>query len=193
MNVIKSIIFLLLYALINQAGANENVNNYENAYSKLYLEYQNAHEMLNKKVEKCSLKTAFNYNFDSLVDKIPKGLSKQQLNAALYILKKMHGDKCTSSAVGIYVSKASDLKRVIKIVQREKINIKSSDSFKLTLTKINETEELLFYTPASYFQLLSQYQSISAADRKKLESIKELQSNYNMVKLVEALQKYYSY
>ena len=82
---------------------------------------------------------------------------------------------------------------VIETAQKENINMESSDRFKSILAKIKETEELLFSVPASYFQMLSQYQSISKTDRQKLVSIEELRSNYNMVRLMEALQKKYSY
>ena len=193
MSVIRAICFLLLYAVIVQAIASEDVSYYEKAFSNLYLEYQSTYEKLNDQVEKCSLRSEFDYDFGSIVEKIPKGLSKNQLNAALFLLKKQHSDDCNASAVGMYISKASDLKHVIETAQKENINMESSDRFKSILAKIKETEELLFSVPASYFQMLSQYQSISKTDRQKLVSIEELRSNYNMVRLMEALQKKYSY
>lgn len=191
MNAIKSISFLLLYALITQASSNDDINHYEKAFSILHSEYEQAYGKLNNKIEQCNLRIEIDY--DSTVGKIPKGLSKQQLNSALFILEKQQNDKCISNAVGMYVSKASNLKRAIKIAQKEKIKIKSSGTFIPNLIKIRETEELLFYTPDSYFKMLSEYHSIRTTDRKKLESIQELQSNYNMVKLMEALKKKYVY
>ncbi len=124
---------------------------------------------------------------------MPPGLSRQQLNAAVLFLKKQHSDKCNSGAVGVYVAKASDLEHVIKTARDKKIIIKSGVAFKPILLKIDAMEQLLFSTSDSYFDMLSQYQSISKAARHKLESIEALQSNYNMLDLMDALQKYYTY
>jgi len=190
---IKSLVILLVCALFAQASADDGVDYYENAFLNLYLEYQLAYEALNQQIEKCSLRTESGDDFGPVVKKIPTGLSEQQLNSAVLLLKKQHSDKCNSSAVGMYVSKASDLKHVIKTAQDEKINLKSGAIFELILTKIDATEKLLFSTPRSYFKMLSQYQSISKTARDKLESIEKLQSNYNMLDLMDALQESYAY
>ncbi len=193
MNATKLSVIFLICTLFGQANAGDGVDYYENAFLNLYSEYQVAYEALNKQVEKCSLRMGHDYDFGSVVKKIPTGLSKQQLNSALLLLKKKHSDKCVSGAVGVYVSKASDLKYVIKVAQNGKINIESSAKFKSILMKIDKTEELLFSVPDSYFKMLSQYQSISKDAQHKLESIEELQSNYNILNLIEALQEQKKY
>ena len=193
MNVTKSIILVLMCVLTVQVGANEDSNYYENAFLNLQSEYKIAYDKLNAQVEKCSLHKKFDYNYGSIVGKIPKGLIKEQLNAALFLLKKQHNDTCISSEVGVYVSKAWDLRKIIKSAQYKNLKIRSGASFEKILEKISETESMLFSAPSSYFDLLSRYQSISAENRQQLESIEELQSNYNMVNMIEALQKKYIY
>jgi len=193
MNAIKLLVVLLVCALFSQTSAGEGVNYYENAFLDLHLEYELAYETLNQQMEKCSLRPEFRYDFGPTVKKIPVGLFKKQLNSAVFLLKKQHSDRCNSGAIGVYMSKASDLKYVIKIAKSEKINIKSSAKFESILVKIDALEKLLFSTPDSYFKMLSQYQSISVTNRHELESIEELQSNYNILDLVEALDKNYSY
>ncbi len=193
MNATKSLVIFLICILFGQANADDDMAYYESAFLNLYSEYQIAYETLNKQVNNCSLRTERDYDFDSVVKKIPAGLSKQQLNSALFLLKKKHSDKCISGAVGAYISKASDLKYVIKIAQNEKINIESGAKLKSILMKIDNTKELLFSLPDSYFKILSQYQSISKTAQHKLESIEELQSNYNILDLIEALQEQEKY
>ncbi len=194
MNAIKLLVTLLVCTLFAQANADDDMDYYENAFLNLYLEYQLAYEALNQQIEKCSLRTKLGSDdFSSVVKEIPAGLSRQQLSAALFLLEKQYSNQCNSSAVGVYVSKASDLENVIKIARDEKINLKSSAIFESVLMKIDATEKLLFSTPRSYFKMLSQYQSISKTARHKLESIEKLQSDYNMLDLMEVLQESYSY
>jgi len=194
MNAIKLLVVLLVCTLFAQVNyADEGVDYYENAFLDLHLGYELAYEALNKQIEKCSLRPEFRYDFGPVVKKIPMGLSKQQLNSSVFLLKKQYSDQCNSGAIGVYMSKASDLKYVIKIAQDEKINIKSSVKFESILVKIDAMEQLLFSTPDSYFKMLAQYQSISETNRHKLESIDGLQSNYNLLDLVEALEENYSY
>jgi len=184
---------LLTGTLFTQANADGNVDYYENAFVNLYQEYELAYEALNKQIEKCSLRMKRGDDFSSAVKKIPAGLSKPQLNAAVLLLKKQHSDKCNSGAVGVYVAKASDLEHVIKTAQDRKITIKSGAAFKPILLKTDAVEQLLFSTSDSYFDMLSQYQSISKTAQHKLESIEELQSNYNMLDLMDALEEHYTY
>ncbi len=193
MNVIKLLVVLWVCALFSQANAGEGVDYYENAFLDLHLEYELAYETLNKQIGKCSGRPEFRYDFSPVVKKIPVGLSKKQLNSAVFLLKKQHSDQCNSDAIGVYMSKSSDLKYVIKIAQSERINIKSSAKFESILVKIDALEKLLFSTPDSYFKMLSQYQSISETNRHKLESIEKLQSNYHILDLVDALEENYSY
>jgi len=193
MNVINLLVVFLACILFAQVNADDNVDYYENAFVNLYQEYELAYEALNKQIEECDFQSKPGYDFDSVVKIMPPGLSKQQLNAAVFLLEKKYSDKCNSGAVGVYVAKASDLEHVIKTARDKKITIKSEAAFKPILLKIDAMEQLLFSTPDSYFDMLSYYQSISKTARHKLESIKELQSNYNILDLMDALQENYSY
>lgn len=176
-----------------QVCATEDSKYYENAFLNLQAEYKIAYKNLNAKMEKCSLHKKFDYNYGSIVSKIPKGLIKEQLNAALFLLKKQHSDICISSEVGLYVSKAWDFREIIKSAKYKNLKFKSGATYEKILSEISETESMLFYEPDSYFDLLSKYQSISVEKRRQLESIEELQSNYNMVNMSEALHKKYLY
>ncbi len=192
MNVIKLLAVLLAYTLFSQVNAGEDVDYYENAFLDLHREYELAYEALNKQIGKCSGRPESRYDFSPVVKKIPSGLSKQQLNSAVFLLEKKYSDKCNSGAVGAYMLKASDLKHVIKTIQSEKINIKSNAEVESILVKIDALEKLLFSTPDAYFKMLSQYQSISETNRHRLESIEALQSNYHILDLVDALEENYS-
>jgi len=189
MNAIKTTLALLVWALPSFALADKSSHHYDIAFSALYAEFNDAYALLDTKIKACSSAEYTDHDFNSVMQNIPKDISSEQLNAALFLLKKRYNDRCASDAVGYYVVKAANIKRLNRTLQEEKIKIKSNDTLNSVLEKINETEQLLFHAPASYFELLWQYQSISENNRKKLESIEELQSNYSMIKLLDEFEK----
>jgi len=188
---IASRFLLLLFIAVqyNQVAANGTKDFYQSALSTLYKEYLESFKILNETVDKCSIRKNLDYNYSKLASKIPSGLSKKQLAAALLIMKKQHGDKCSSSAIGNYLPKAAEIKQVIKTIHSEKLELKTSIDLNKVLDEIEEIESLLFSTPPSYFKLLSDYQSISPGSRKIIESIDELKSNYNLVRLLESMEQ----
>ncbi len=186
MNVSRLLFLFFIFVQYGQAAAEEYD---QNALSSLYIEYQESYKILNETIEKCSVRKNVNYNYTKISSEIPSGLSKEQLAAALFLMKKQHSDKCSSCAVGNYLPKAAEIKQVIKTINNEKLELKTSIDLNLILSEIEEAETLLFSTPPSYFKLLSDYQSISLAARNKIESIDELKSNYNLVRLLDALEQ----
>lgn len=189
MNVYRKILLFCLLVLISQTyafGANEH---YLSAISNLNSEYQSVYKLLNDTIEKCSVRQGINLDYTLIAKKIPTKLSKRQLKAALLTMKNQFDTKCISGSVGLYLIKAAEIKQVEEIILNKKSELIALNNFNLVLDEINETKKLLFSKPPSYFEVLADYQSISQIQRQKIESIKELKSNYNLVKLLDALDK----
>ena len=185
----ENIVCLFLISVSTALFADNNIK-YEKIFFSLYSEYQIAYNELNLKIGNCSLQKKSDYDFPEMARKIPQHLSKTQLNSALFLLKKRYEDKCIHSELATYLIKSNYLKKLISIIQSQKIVLPSDTDIDSIVKQIDEMEELLFYTPATFFALLSDYETINLEDRKALESIKELQSSYNLVLLLDSIKKY---
>ena len=189
MSAIRAAFAILLLLCGSCARASDNHQNYQRAFDVAYSEYKSAYHELNKTVENCSLQKRADIDFDSVAKEIPSDLTKPQLSAALYFMKKYHSDMCERNAIGNYMQKAHGLNSLINLLESKKIKISARDKIGDIRKLLFSREKTIFFVPDSYLSLLANYQSISAQDRSKIESIAELQSDYNLVKLLNALER----
>lgn len=187
MSVIKALLFASTILLAQLAWSDEKLD-YDVLIAALEADYEQAYAQLNAKIEACSDAKNTPQDFAALARQIPKDISRKQLNAALFLLKKRYHDECASPAVGVYVVKAQDIKRLNARVLENNIQLQAADKLQAMLAKVDETEQTLFHVPEAYFEVVADYYTLSKDAREKLESIEGLRSNYNLVKLLDAYQ-----
>lgn len=189
MNAIRAAFAILLLLSCSCAQATDTYKDYQRAFDVAYSEYKAAYQELNKTVEHCSLGKRTDIDFNAVAKKIPRGLTKLQLSAALYLMRKLHFDMCEHNALGNYMQKAHSLKSLLDLLEAKKIILSTGKKIEDIRKLLISREQTIFFVPDTYLSLLANYQSMSAQDRSKIESIAELKSDYNLVSLLNALEQ----
>jgi len=181
----RRVLFFILILLVSVVFSQEEQNNYKKAYSKILLDYQKIFNNLNKAVQRCSLEAFPELNYAKLADKIPKNLSRAQLNAAMYLQQKNYQKKCIGVEVAAYFEITNDIFSVLDQHKKTNFNFISKEKEISLKEEINKTLLQLKVREKPFFRFLASYQSIKESDRAILQTMPELNNYLNYVRLVE--------
>jgi len=184
-SVIRYGVLLILLLPVSMGFAQEHQQYYKQAYRELLKNYQQKYVNFDEAHGHCGLQKFPKTNYAILADKLPKNLSRPQINAALYLQQRNYQKKCVGSALSAYFDISADL---ISVFDQSKIKnfnfIAIEEEIKLR-KEIEKTFRLVKIRQKPYFRYLAAYQSIQESDKTILLSIPELNNHLNYVRLID--------